>query len=297
MLKQNTQNGFSVIEVSIVIAVVAIIGALGWKFYDSFSSKTQANNVSTDAASVDIKPDTLSDLTEISTIQKDVLTDKPGVIVTHIELEQNTAGNLVYKAQLSDGSVTVYNARTGARIKTTPGTAKSTETLPANFTSGIGFARAVEIARAEKPNSKVYKIELELEGGVVVYSVRFSDKARVDVNFLTGAIVRTKAARTETPAASPESASKSGSSNSSSSSNSGSSTSSSSSSTDDSSSHHSGSGSDDSSSRHSGSDDSGHHDDSDDLSDSDDDDDNDSDSDDDSGKDSDDNSGSGSGRN
>jgi uncharacterized membrane protein YkoI len=202
MIQQNKQSGFSAIEIGVVVLVVGIIGALGWKFYDSATHKATVGNV-TEASAVDITPATLTDLKDIATIQETALKDKPGVTVIHVELEQAESGTLVYKAQLSDGTVTVYNARSGAHVKTTKNTEKTTEILPSTFTGGIGFTKAVEVARAEKPTSKVYKIELELEGGVVVYSVRFTDKARVDVNAADGTIVRTKAAKTEsaTPAA------------------------------------------------------------------------------------------------
>lgn len=197
MKKQNQQSGFSIIEIGIVVVVVAVLGFLGWKFYDAKFNQTQVNNAADKADAVDMVPEALSDLAAINTIRDDAVTDKPGVTVIHIELEQS-GDNLVYKAELSDGTVTVYNARTGARIKSMKATEKTTEVLPANVTTGISFAKALEVARAEKPGSKVYKIELELEGGVVVYSVRFTDKARVDVNAQSGAIVRTKAAKTQT---------------------------------------------------------------------------------------------------
>lgn len=194
MIRQHNQSGFSAIEIGVVVLVVGIIGALGWKFYDAATNKPTVSNAS-ELSNVDITSATLADLKDVTTIQAAALADKPGVTVVHVELEQSSAGALVYKAQLSDGTVTVYNARTGAHIRSTTATEKTSESLPAEFAGGIGFAKAVEIARAEKPGSKVYKIELELEGGVVVYSVRFTDKARVDVKASDGSVVRTKAAR------------------------------------------------------------------------------------------------------
>lgn len=289
MRKQNYLSGFSIIEVAIVVVVVAVIGFLGWKFYDTKVNQSQQNNAAEKAA-VDMVPEALSDLTDIRTIQQSALADKPGVTVIHVELEQS-GDNLVYKAELSDGTVTVYNARTGSHIRSGTASEKTTEVLPADLSTGISFARALEIARAEKPGSKVYKIELEREAGVLVYSVRFADKARVDVNAQNGSIVRTKAAKVETKERQADKATNS-SETTSGKSNSGSSSSSSSGST---------SGSNSGSSNSGRSDDSH----SDNLSDNDDDDDDDDRGDDDddvSGKDhddddhEDDNSGSGSGR-
>lgn len=195
MNKQH-QNGFSVIEAGIIIAVVAVVGLLGWKFYDAKVNKAAVSNVSETANTADMVPEALADLVDLNEIKQNAIADKNGVTVVHVELEQS-GDKLVYKAELSDGTVTVYNARTGAHMSSKATSEKTSEVLPADITTGISFAKALEVAKAEKPGSKVYKIELELEGGVVVYSVRFTDKARVDVNAQTGAIVRTKAAKVE----------------------------------------------------------------------------------------------------
>lgn len=279
MRKQDHQGGFSLIEIAIVVVVVAVLGLLGWKFYDAKFNQVQVNNAVDKANAADMVPEALADLADLQTIQQSALADKPGVTVVHVELEQSGSG-LVYKAQLSDGTVTVYNARTGAHIRSGVASEKTSEVLPTDLSTGITFARALEIARAEKPGGKVYKIELEHEAGVLVYSVRFSDKARVDVNAQNGVIVRTKAARVETkeqPAAESKSSSTA----------SGSSSRSDSTNTSD-----SNSGSSNSGSSHDSSDD-----DHSDLSDNDDDDEDDHSDDDTSGKDhDDDNSGSGSGR-
>lgn len=181
-------------KISIVVAAIVIVGVLGWKAYDMWTNRTAVNTVS-EVSMVDITPTALTGLKDIAAIQSTAITDKPGVTVVHMELEQGETGPLVYKVQLSNGIIVVYNARTAALIKSTPGTKTSSEALPGGFTGGIGFAKAVEIARAKQPGSRVYKVELEQEGGVVVYSVRFSDKARIDVNAQDGMVVRTKPAQ------------------------------------------------------------------------------------------------------
>lgn len=190
------QNGFSVIEISIAVVVIAVLGMVGWRVYETQFAETQNSSLNEQIAPIDMIPSEIANLTDLSVIEKDALGDKPGVTVIHVELEQNSAG-LVYKAQVSDGTVIVYNARTGARIKSVEKTEKSTEVLPAGYVAGISFSKALEIARNQQPGSKVYKIELEMEDGIVVYSVRFTDKARVDVDAMNGTIVRTKAAKTE----------------------------------------------------------------------------------------------------
>ena len=207
MRKNYMQRGFSVVEVGIIVVVVAIVGLLGWKFYDAQQAKKATVSNAVETPSVDMVPGDLAHLADLDALQKDALADKQGVTVVHVELEETTAG-VVYKAELSDGTVTVYNARTGKRQSSTKVADKTSEALPTSVTAGISFARALEVAKAEKPNSKVFKIELEREGGVVVYSVRFTDKARVDVSAADGSVVRTKAAKVEEksgqPGASPQ---------------------------------------------------------------------------------------------
>ena len=200
----NMQRGFSVIEVVILIAVAGIIGTLGWKFYDTASNKQTVNNVS-QREDLDMQPADLDGIVALATIQQSAIAGKTDTTVDHVELELGKDGALVYKAQLSDGTVSIYDARTGDLVRTSTDQEKTNEILPASFDGGIGFAKALEIAKSEKPESKVFKIELELEGGIVVYSVRFGDKARVDVNAEDGSIVRTKASKADKNAAKEES--------------------------------------------------------------------------------------------
>jgi uncharacterized membrane protein YkoI len=194
MNKLTKRSTVPVRRIGIAVAAIVIVGALGWKAYDMWANRTATSTVS-EVTMVDITPTALTGLKDAIAIATTAVANKPGVTVAHIELEQGETGPMAYKMLLSNGTIAVYNAQTGGLIKSAPSTQTSSEALPNGFTSGIGFARAVEIARAKKPGSRVYKVELELEGGVVVYSVRFSDKARVDVNMQDGMIVRTKAAQ------------------------------------------------------------------------------------------------------
>lgn len=66
------------------------------------------------------------------------------------------------------------------------------QTPPANPTTGLTLAQAEAIAQNQLPNKTIARAELENEEGIQVFSVRFSDGSRVDVDASTGAIVRTQ---------------------------------------------------------------------------------------------------------
>ncbi|QQG49655.1 MAG: PepSY domain-containing protein [Candidatus Berkelbacteria bacterium] len=73
--------------------------------------------------------------------------------------------------------------------------AKSEETdeVPDKFIGDITIEQARTIAQNRRPGKTIEKIEQEVEEGVGVYSVRFTDSGRVDVNAVTGEIMRVEA--------------------------------------------------------------------------------------------------------
>jgi uncharacterized membrane protein YkoI len=56
--------------------------------------------------------------------------------------------------------------------------------------SNTAITEAITIAQNEMPGKTVVKVEHENEDGVDVFSVRFDDGSRVDVDSSTGAVVR-----------------------------------------------------------------------------------------------------------
>ena len=58
--------------------------------------------------------------------------------------------------------------------------------------SSVTLDQAKAIALGVFPDKTIKKVETELEHGVLVYSVRFTDSSRVDVNSNDGSIVRTE---------------------------------------------------------------------------------------------------------
>jgi len=191
------QSGFTIVEIGISVVVLVIVGLLGWKFFSSMQSNSQKDRAAQSVQTSEIDPAKLAEITDIATIQKNALDGKQNTSITGIQLKSED-GKLVYQATLSDGSVLTFDATSGAKLseeqETTDDTAKS---LPANFSGGIGLAKAVEVAKTTVPNSAVRELELEEDDGVLVYRIKFANEAQVDVNATTGAIIRSKAAKKE----------------------------------------------------------------------------------------------------
>jgi hypothetical protein len=83
--------------------------------------------------------------------------------------------------------------------QSTPGTVLSqttSTTAPtvavSDTSNGTTLGEAVALAEKQFPTKKVEKVEKETEEGVLVWSVRFTDGSRVDVDVATGDITRIK---------------------------------------------------------------------------------------------------------
>lgn len=176
---------------AVSLAILLIVVMLGYLFMSNAPAK-QTNRQSTETEVADALPAELGDLLATDALLEIVKADIPESTVSVVELEQE-GQSVVYKVYLSDGSVVRYNAVTGSRIGTaTINTEEDHHELPAGFVAALTFVQARDIAVSQKPNVAVRKIELETEGTAVVYSVRFVDRGRIDVNALTGEIVRIK---------------------------------------------------------------------------------------------------------
>jgi uncharacterized membrane protein YkoI len=136
-------------------------------------------------------PADLSDVLSIENIRKMAETNLPeGLSVSQIELETED-GRVVYKVKFSDGTFKLYDARTGSLFNKSE-VVDVDDFVPTGFVAGITLQQARDIAAAKRPGQTIIKIELETEEGVVVYSVRFADGSRVDVNATNGTVVRIK---------------------------------------------------------------------------------------------------------
>jgi uncharacterized membrane protein YkoI len=202
MQKINKDNGFTVPHILLVLILLGFVGGTGYYVYSQNSSKNTTNSQATQSETK--KESTLpTDLTGLKTadeIRTIAGADIGTATIVSVELE-NEDGGLVFKVKLSDGKILFFDAKTGAPMTATQVKDDGPEneegdddssSIPAGFVAGISVDQAKATAQGTLPGKTVKKVELEPEEGVMVYSVRFTDGSRVDVNATTGAVVRTE---------------------------------------------------------------------------------------------------------
>lgn len=167
------------------LAALAVLIVVGGMSAFVAANKTRLNSEQKTAL-----PTNLADVLPIEDIRAAALKDVPDGTITGVELEQEE-GALLYKVRFSDGSFRYYDAKTGVAVMRSQDETEQDESVPAGFIAGITVQQARDIALAQRSGS-ITKIELETENGVVVYSVRFSDGGRVDVNATSGAVLRVR---------------------------------------------------------------------------------------------------------
>lgn len=171
---------------SIVVLFAALVAVGG---ASAFVSSNRTKQAALRETSI---PTDLNDVLGVEVIRAKAAADFPEGTVTGVELDQEDEG-LVYKVKFSDGSVRLYDARTGdSLVRPSSTNVEVDDSVPTDFQSKITLQEARNIAQAQRPNKTIQKIELETENGVIVYSVRFSDDGRVDVNASDGTIVRVR---------------------------------------------------------------------------------------------------------
>lgn len=194
MKKINDAAGVAHLQLLIVVILtVGAIGFVGWRIMDNGNSDQAHTSTETTAAIAEPLPENIDDVLSLEKITQLAQDQKPGAVVSHVELEQEDAG-LVYKVVFGDKTVLVFNARSGVLV-TLPNTAQAEahdHVLPTNFKPGVSLSQAIATAKTKFPDQKVIKVEIEVEDGAVVYSVRMTGDARVDVNAATGAVVKTE---------------------------------------------------------------------------------------------------------
>lgn len=136
-------------------------------------------------------PQQLDGVLAIDEIRAIAEKDKPaGASIVKVELE-NEHGTILYKVKFSDGSFRLYDAKTGSAFDASVNVEQD-GSVPAGFVANVTLQQARDIAAGQRPGKTITKIELETEDGKVVYSVRFSDDGRVDVDATNGNVIRVK---------------------------------------------------------------------------------------------------------
>ena len=156
---------------------------------NSRSQSMERQSIIEDVVELPQNLDGLKTLDEMRTLaQKDA---PEGASIIKVEVE-NEHGTVLYKVKFSDGSYRLYDAITGLSYVDSSSGLESDESVPAGFVAGITIQQARDIAASQRPGKVITKIELEVEEGKVVYSVRFSDSGRVDIDATNGDVVRVK---------------------------------------------------------------------------------------------------------
>jgi uncharacterized membrane protein YkoI len=191
MTHKKTELGFAHLTLLVLIVLLAI-GGVGY-YVMKHQKSTKPLNSETVSADTTLATPLPTDLLTVDKIKALATAQKPTASILGVGLE-NEDGTLLFKVKLSDGTVLTFNAKTGDAIKNTAeAELEGTAALPAGVSPTIDFAKARDIAMAQMSGSTVKKIELELEDGTLVYSVRFTNGGRVDVNANNSSIVKTKA--------------------------------------------------------------------------------------------------------
>lgn len=192
-MKKN-EVGFAHVALVAIIVIVFITGVGIYVFKSDNSKNINREATETESNLVSPLPE---DLLTVNKIKELATVEAPNIELTSVELE-NEDGVYVYKVKLANGTTLYFNAQTGEKVTHDDEEDEPEDgTIPTGFEAAISFDKAREIALTQKPNGVIRKIELEVEEGKVVYSVRFTDDARIDIDATSGAIVRSRPAKTE----------------------------------------------------------------------------------------------------
>ena len=189
-LIKDQQGVVGPVEILMIAVIVGLVGFIGWRVYDARTDVSNSAVNPGEVVKIEPLPNDLSGIIDVDRLKTIVDEQAPGLTIVDLELK-NEDGVLVYEAKLSDGSVIVINATDGTYVTKIEDDENDDEEVPGIQSLKIDFAAALKTALAQH-DGQVRKIELEVEDGVVVYSVRFTDGFRVDINAEDGGVTRTK---------------------------------------------------------------------------------------------------------
>lgn len=195
-MSQNTtkkEMGFSHTMIVAVLVVASVVGFAGWRVMTSNDSDVSlSTNSAEESEVIEELPEDLTGFVELEEIQAKIGEDTE---ILSIKLEYED-GVFVYVVHFSDGTVKAYSATSGDEVvyDNTDETEdeNDSESIPRGYAFGISLQEAVRKAKEQNPDVKVRKVEVEVEDGVVVFSVRFTDGSRVDIDAKNGNVTRVK---------------------------------------------------------------------------------------------------------
>ncbi len=202
------QQGIAHLALILVIVVLAVVGFAGYQVVSKDESTVSTREeVDKDTEELAEIPLDLEGVKTVDEIRELSLAELPEGEIVSVELELEH-GTLIYKVTFADGTVKMYDAKTGEVYvddhedgddegESEDELKENGEAFNPNKKVGLTVANAIAIAREQFPGSRVEKVEVEVEDGVVVFSVRFTNDARVDVDSDTGEVVRTEQPKTE----------------------------------------------------------------------------------------------------
>ncbi len=188
MKMRKNQKGFVLLPLLAVVVVVAVAGVSLFVVQRSNDKFQKAADEPESISNLEPLADNLLSPEKIKVL---AAAEVPNVEINGIELEKEHDQTL-FKVKYANGTVVLFNAQTGAKVNRSSGSNNDNGqgTIPAGFTTTLDFTKARELAKAQKPDGTIRKIHLQMENGKVVFSVRFTDNARIDVDANSGAIVR-----------------------------------------------------------------------------------------------------------
>lgn len=184
-------RGFSAVEGVIIVVIASFVGGVGYYVYQKQGPKNSETS-QTAIEQATTLPDNLENILPIEKVEELVKQSDESATIKGVELEMED-GVLVYVVKLSNGSKLAFNAQTGDKVAVSDDNDDPEEhSFPTSLTTKVTLAKAVAIAQAERPGVGIKKVEIEVEDGVLVYSVRFVDKGRVDIDANNGSIIEVR---------------------------------------------------------------------------------------------------------
>ncbi|HXH26413.1 MAG TPA: PepSY domain-containing protein [Candidatus Acidoferrum sp.] len=192
-MRDQKQAGFIHLLEIIIIAIV-VLGLAGYIGYRVINQRT--GSVQNSLTTLPLNNTSSTGILSEDAIKQLALQKVPDATISTIALEQ-TSAQPIFTVKLGNGKTLLFNAKTGDEVSGTVNDDQSegaSVEIPRSTAAKLTFDQARQIAQAQNPRGVITKIELEGEDSHLVYSVRFSDGSRIDIDAVSGAVVKTQAA-------------------------------------------------------------------------------------------------------